>query len=185
MDNWMQVEIYPEEDSYIDDLEQLIEDTMMEEGVRGSVSVNFIVPDKLQAFGIRILPAIVINDKVVMEGKLPNKNDIVKWFNMKIPNINRMPKVNSKNILPLTIIEAANQIINLTGEMGIKNIREIVDIEDYIINANVNWGQYIRNKFGLWSGNLALLKDCGTNNPDEASRVIIEKAVRKIIENEI
>lgn len=37
-----------------------------------------------------------------------------------------------------------------------------------------NLGQYIRNEFGLWSGNQQLLKATGCRHPDDASVVILD-----------
>ena len=34
-------------------------------------------------------------------------------------------------------------------------------------------GQWIRNNFGLWNGNAALLESCGREHPDDASYVIL------------
>ncbi len=35
---------------------------------------------------------------------------------------------------------------------------------------------YIRQHFGLWEGNIALIDSCGCDSPDDAAMVIIEKA---------
>ena len=33
---------------------------------------------------------------------------------------------------------------------------------------------YIRQYFGLWDGNTALIESCGCNSPDDAAMVIVE-----------
>jgi hypothetical protein len=43
-----------------------------------------------------------------------------------------------------------------------------------LIDLHFGLGQYIRNAFGLWQGNRALLESCGTDIEDDASCVIIE-----------
>lgn len=41
-------------------------------------------------------------------------------------------------------------------------------------------GLAIRNEFGLWGGNSALMKSCGVNHPDDCSAIIIEQLWRHI-----
>lgn len=36
-------------------------------------------------------------------------------------------------------------------------------------------GTYVRNRFGLWRGNMELLDSTGTKHPDDASQVILEQ----------
>jgi hypothetical protein len=43
-----------------------------------------------------------------------------------------------------------------------------------LIRFHHGWGTGIRNAFGLWGGNRALLDSCGGGHPDDASMVIIE-----------
>lgn len=45
---------------------------------------------------------------------------------------------------------------------------------DELIRFHHGWGTGIRNTFGLWGGNHALLAACGGGHPDDASMVIIE-----------
>ena len=45
--------------------------------------------------------------------------------------------------------------------------------EDLIL-SHLSWGADIRNKFGLWSGNDALIKDAKVDHPDSVSTVIME-----------
>ncbi len=35
---------------------------------------------------------------------------------------------------------------------------------------------FIRQHFGLWDGNTALIESCGCDSPDDAVMVIVEKA---------
>ena len=44
-----------------------------------------------------------------------------------------------------------------------------------LIKFHGTLGATIRDSFGLWKGNRALLTDCNAKNPDEASMVIIEE----------
>lgn len=51
--------------------------------------------------------------------------------------------------------------------IGIKNENEMVKL--------YGLGVKIRNEYGLWDGNEALLNNCGTTHPDDASMVILER----------
>ena len=46
--------------------------------------------------------------------------------------------------------------------------------KDKLILFHHGWGSGIRNSFGLWRGNRALMEDCKAKHPDDASMVIIE-----------
>ena len=45
--------------------------------------------------------------------------------------------------------------------------------EDELIRLHRGFGMWIRNNFGLWKGNKALLMETGKRHPDDASAVII------------
>ena len=45
--------------------------------------------------------------------------------------------------------------------------------EDELTMLHFGLGQWIRNNFGLWQGNLQLLAATGQTHPDDASGVII------------
>ncbi|MCF7853783.1 MAG: hypothetical protein K9N51_03215 [Candidatus Pacebacteria bacterium] len=49
-------------------------------------------------------------------------------------------------------------------------------------SLHVSLGPYIRNRFGLWQGNKALLDDCGTDHADDAYVVILDALVRRLRE---
>lgn len=68
--------------------------------------------------------------------------------------------------------------------------------EDALITLHQIWGMGIRNSFGMWQGNTALLRSCAAARgsdasgasgvsvlfPDEAAMVIIEAAWRRVSE---
>ena len=85
---------------------------------------------------------------------------------------------NNKNPYPLTVEEAVDRLnanISLNDE-----IRLAAAAEDDLPNFHFSLGHYIRNAFGLWSGNDALLESCriiaGRQylHVDDASSVIIK-----------
>ena len=65
--------------------------------------------------------------------------------------------------------------------------------EEELITLHHRWGMGIRNSFGMWQGNTALLRSCAAARrsgasgvsvlfPDEAAMVIIEAAWRRVRE---
>lgn len=72
----------------------------------------------------------------------------------------------------------------------ISNIIERLSDEDKAIISNINneseiiklygLGVKIRNEYGLWEGNQALLNSCGTTHPDDATSVILEGVWRAL-----
>lgn len=51
---------------------------------------------------------------------------------------------------------------------------------DGLINLHFGLGTSIRNDFGLWSGNAALLESTGNSHPDDAAITIIEALWRRL-----
>lgn len=74
--------------------------------------------------------------------------------------------------LPKTVEEAVNRILAGMDDANKTRVRETP--RDKLILFHHGWGTGIRNAFGLWSGNTALLESCGERHPDDASMVIIE-----------
>ena len=52
--------------------------------------------------------------------------------------------------------------------------------EDELIDLHFGLGLSIRNSFGLHDANSKLLRDCGSDNPDDASAVIIKALWTKL-----
>ena len=81
--------------------------------------------------------------------------------------------------LPKTVDQAVDMLID---ELSLKDRTTISNLaEDELINLHINLGEYIRNEFGLWSGNEDLMSSCCTIakmnkiHEDTASTIIIEK----------
>lgn len=51
---------------------------------------------------------------------------------------------------------------------------------DDLINLHFGLGTQIRNDFGLWSGNTALLESTGNSHPDDAAMAIIVALWRRL-----
>lgn len=82
---------------------------------------------------------------------------------------------------PQTLEEATERIITGMNDSDKKIVIETPE-KDLII-YHIGWGTSIRNSFGLWQGNNALLESCGTKNPDVASMVIIRSVWEKLIKS--
>jgi hypothetical protein len=73
---------------------------------------------------------------------------------------------------PKTVKEAVAKILSTMKEADKETVRRTPKQD--LIKHHHGWGTGIRNEFGLWRGNVELLKDTKTNHPDDASMVIIE-----------
>ncbi|MBI5425289.1 MAG: hypothetical protein HZA32_14515 [Opitutae bacterium] len=76
-----------------------------------------------------------------------------------------------KKTWPKTVDEAVTRILSTMPEKDRKIVRDTA--EDDLIQFHHGWGTGIRNSFGLWRGNKALMEDCKSDHPDDASMVII------------
>jgi hypothetical protein len=74
--------------------------------------------------------------------------------------------------LPQTLEQAVDRLLDsLEPEVA----RQIAGTaREELIGYHFSLGQYIRNAFGLWGENAALLDACGTEDADDAAGVIIE-----------
>ena len=86
--------------------------------------------------------------------------------------------------LPQTVDEAVGRLIS---ELTLKDKTKIANMDDEnLIVLHFSLGMYIRDKFGLWSGNGKLMEPCchvsGDDNlhEDDASWVIIEELREKL-----
>jgi hypothetical protein len=73
---------------------------------------------------------------------------------------------------PKTLQEAINIcLLTLTPEE-----KELIKYtpEDKLIWFDLEWALNMRNEFGMWQGNKALIESCGASDPDGASMAIVE-----------
>lgn len=73
--------------------------------------------------------------------------------------------------LPKTVEEAVDRILAGMDDENKTRVRQTP--REKLILFHHGWGTGIRNSFGLWGGNAALLESCGEKHPDSASMVII------------
>jgi hypothetical protein len=82
------------------------------------------------------------------------------------------------NQWPKTFEEAVERvIITLTAEQK-EQVRQTP--EDQLLHFHENMGRWIRNMFGLWGGNKALIEALGRQHPDTASTLIIQAVWRRL-----
>lgn len=81
-------------------------------------------------------------------------------------------------VLPRTVEEAADRLIGVLSAADLKKVRE-TKRQDLIL-YHFGWGTGIRNEFGLWQGNSALLESSGSFHPDDCSMMIIERVWEKL-----
>jgi hypothetical protein len=86
--------------------------------------------------------------------------------------------------LPQSIPEAVSRLLT---DMSLKDRAIMANMtEDELTNLNFTLGSYIRNAFGIWSGNDKLFEDCRTASGDpalprkEAAAVIIGKLWKEL-----
>lgn len=94
----------------------------------------------------------------------------------------------SRTRWPQTVDEAVARILAGMPEADQQMIRATP--KDDLIMFHHGWGTGIRNAFGLWGGNTALMKSCAEAqgygadpafmHPDDASGVIIEAVWRRL-----
>lgn len=75
---------------------------------------------------------------------------------------------------PTTLAEAARRLLEAMPEDD-RRMFAAAGEED-LIAMHHTVGQWVRNFFGLWLGNDALLRDCGESHADDASTVIMRAA---------
>jgi hypothetical protein len=80
---------------------------------------------------------------------------------------------------PVTCDEAAARAIEKMGAQGVERLRSLG--KDELIELHFSLGLNIRNGFGLWDGNQALIDSCAgaagtTAEPDSVSMMIITRA---------
>ena len=90
---------------------------------------------------------------------------------------------------PQTVDEAVDLLVGALSEQDKQRIREMP--KDDLIQFHFGWGMGIRNAFGLWGGNAALMRSCAEwrygagpdatfMHPDDASCVIIEAVWKRL-----
>ena len=88
----------------------------------------------------------------------------------------------SEDEWPRTVEEATARLLAVMSDKDKELVRKTA--EEDLIGFHHGWGMGIRNDFGLWQGNDALLKSCGEQHPDDASMVIIRSVWKELRKNQ-
>jgi uncharacterized protein DUF6794 len=79
---------------------------------------------------------------------------------------------------PSTLDFAVGRLMDGMDEKSKERVRDTK--KEDLISFYLGLGTGIRNEFGLWGGNTNLPAECHTNDPEEASMVIIETFWKKL-----
>lgn len=86
----------------------------------------------------------------------------------------RAPEAPTSTSWPSTVDEAVDQLLGDLPVDGVDWMRR--NPKDAVISQlYMGYGTGVRNQFGLWGGNDALLTSCGTDDPEGCSIVILER----------
>jgi len=174
------IEYCPEEGENPWEINEMIQEVMALEGVRGDVLIS--TPDIIDDFDVSRLPALVINDEVVIEGRPPTPDDLVLWFSNNVSEKDRGPRQNPAHIgWPKSVSEAVHWLIEGLSTDDREWLAMASDDElNSLLSSPGGLGQAIRNGYGLWGGNNQLLEDCGTEDADDASWQIIKALCQEL-----
>jgi hypothetical protein len=81
---------------------------------------------------------------------------------------------------PTTIDEAVGVVIASLSDEEKATISAMAESE--LVSLHMSLGAWIRNNFGLWSGNRPLLDSTGESHPDDAAMAIIVAVWRRLRE---
>jgi hypothetical protein len=133
----------------------------------------------------------ILNIAGPRQSKDPNIYDATKSLlksalRMSIIDI-EMPDPSVANpLIPSTVEEAVYDLISmlpLTDKVAVARLKE-----EQLMTLQLSFGTYIRNKYGLWSTNKALLESCRSAAgeeemyPEDASALIVKEMWKKLRE---
>lgn len=82
---------------------------------------------------------------------------------------------------PATMDEAVGVVIATLSDNEKATISAMAESE--LVSLHMGLGAWIRNNFGLWSGNRRLLESTGEPNADDASMVIVKSIWHRLLEH--
>jgi hypothetical protein len=151
-------------------IRSMIEEALRRRDIKGYVKVSWVPAIASTIFGLRDLPAVLINKRVLKQGVSPDRREVEAWFEWLFPR--DRPQERGNEAAPATVGEAVNHIIDRMSFKTRVAVAHMSDEELAIFNV-FGWGEGIREDFDLWEGNDQLLEDCRAEDPFEASLVII------------
>lgn len=79
---------------------------------------------------------------------------------------------------PRSMKSAVDQLVATLDSESLQVLREMPEENLGELHFGLAWG--IRNGFGLWAGNCELLAECGTDNVDVASNIIVHQLWKRL-----
>ncbi|HPC74650.1 MAG TPA: hypothetical protein P5551_08495 [Syntrophales bacterium] len=152
-------------------IRSMIEEALRRRDIKGYVKVSWVPAIGSTIFGLRDLPAVLINKRVLKQGVSPNRREVEAWFEWLFPLDE--PREPGNEPPPATVSEAVNHIIDRMSFKTRVAVAHMSDEEVAIFNV-FGWGEGIREDFGLWEENENLMEDCCAEDPFEASLLIIQ-----------
>jgi len=95
--------------------------------------------------------------------------------------VNTDPKPEANTNWPVTCYDAIEVLMQELPQSEKDNLAAMAEAD--LILLHHGFGTTIRNEFGLWNGNYALIKDCGGSkaaHPDRVSMTIIKQLWEKL-----
>ena len=151
------------------------------EGESQSVSIikSWVIPDILSNFGIKHPPGIMIDNTLVWEGSVPNLDQARALIRGESEATEATkPVADNSDDWPSSLNEAVEALLQSVDDRTMGILKSATDGRLSMLHYAL--GQAIRNSFGLWAGNEALLNSCGTPHADDASMVILRAAAQKL-----
>ena len=84
----------------------------------------------------------------------------------------QQPETTERSKWPQTVDAAVDRLMCEVPAERKRDIRAMDKVA--LIDLHFGLGLYIRNEYGLWRGNRALLRATGQSHPDDASGIILE-----------
>ncbi|MBT5610926.1 MAG: hypothetical protein HOJ57_33620 [Lentisphaerae bacterium] len=98
-----------------------------------------------------------------------------------IKSVERLELPASDGELPKTVGEAVDQLLDLLSDWD--DLPTLSEMDGAALEClHVSLGPFIRNTFGLWGSNQALLDACGVDHADDAYVVILDALARRLRE---
>lgn len=120
-------------------------------------------------------------DDILKKAGYEINREVAKKYGIDKGEISGKIIQNKPKGLPKTVDEAVDEIIATFPRDVLEKLASMT--EEDLIECHFGLGLWIRNNFGLWKGNKALLEDAGSDIPDTASMTIIRTVWQKLRDN--
>jgi hypothetical protein len=168
------VQLFPDQ---LDFRDSFFDAIFRKQGLTPYVIVTVVAADALASWGIQRLPAVVIDDELVMQGRWPHPQEVTWWAERITDHRSRAPGTPFR-LMPRTLSDAVSAVLDRMSASDKKALAETRGEE--LSEFHRTWGMGIRNSYGLFDQNAELLKSCRAGDADEASSVIIREVWKRL-----